>query len=123
MLKNGRRIHVYNTHLHHPIEDDHIRVHQIEAAVCWINDKLKSEDDIVFLMGDFNAEPDSKTYKHIVNSGFTSSYAKVNGAEPKITFPTGLQAPFMDTDPPLTVDFIFYRLGKGGNPEGHVEVL
>ena len=63
-------------------------------------------------MGDFNAEPTSLTYKEIIDSGFRSSYSVVNGKEPSITFPTGLQAPFMDRDPPLTVDFIFYRIGK-----------
>jgi endonuclease/exonuclease/phosphatase family metal-dependent hydrolase len=36
----------------------------------WINDKVRSEDDIVLLMGDFNAEPSSNTYKHIIESGF-----------------------------------------------------
>ena len=63
-------------------------------------------------MGDFNAQPDSLTYKEIIDSGFRSSFFDVNKSEPKITFPTGLQAPFMDTDPPLTVDYIFYRVGK-----------
>jgi hypothetical protein len=30
----------------------------------------------------------------------------------------------MDTDPPLTVDFIFYRVGKGEqDPEKHVKVV
>jgi len=55
ILKNGRRMHVYNTHLHHPIPDDLIRQHQIEGAITWINRKVKSSDDIVILMGDFNA--------------------------------------------------------------------
>jgi hypothetical protein len=29
LLKNGRKLHVFNTHLHHPIPDDLIRLHQI----------------------------------------------------------------------------------------------
>ena len=126
ILKNGRRVHICNTHLHHPIPDDLIRVHQMEAAVCWINDKVKFKDDIVFLMGDFNAEPSSLTYKHIIDSGFTSSYQKAHGKEPVKTFPTGIQAPFMDTDPPLTVDFIFYRVGKttaSKETDQHIKLL
>jgi endonuclease/exonuclease/phosphatase family metal-dependent hydrolase len=79
ILNNGRRLHVYNTHLHHPIPDDVIRQHQIEGAITWINRKVKSSDDIVILMGDFNAEPASLTYKEIIHSGFKSSYFTVNG--------------------------------------------
>lgn len=60
-------------------------------------------------MGDFNATPDSKTYSLMTEAGFKSAYKEVNGQEPEITFPTGLQAPFMDTDPPLCLDFMFYR--------------
>ena len=83
---------------------------------------MKSSDDLVILMGDFNAEPSSLTYKEIIESGFRSSYSVVNGKEPSITFPTGLQAPFMDRDPPLTVDFIFYRVGKDiqTDPSKHI---
>lgn len=55
MLNNGRRIHICNTHLHHPIPDDYIRAHQIEGGITWINRKVKAADDIVILMGDFNA--------------------------------------------------------------------
>ncbi len=32
----------------------------------------------------------------------------------------------MDTDPPLTVDFIFYRVGKGknkGDLDNHIKIL
>ena len=75
-------------------------------------------------MGDFNAEPTSLTYKEIIKAGFWSSHHEINKTEPPKTFPTGLQAPFMDTDPPLTVDFIFYRVGKGVHKkEKHIEVI
>ena len=76
-------------------------------------------------MGDFNAEPQSLTYKEIIKEGFKSSYFEANKCEPKITFPTGLQAPYMDTDPPLTVDFIFYRVGKKdkGDTEKHIKIV
>ncbi len=90
ILNNGRRLHIFNTHLHHPIPDDLIRAHQIEGGITWIDRKVKSADDILILMGDFNAEPDSKTYEEIIKSGFKSSYYVVNGEEPDKTFPTGL---------------------------------
>ena len=76
-------------------------------------------------MGDFNAEPQSLTYKEIIKEGFRSSYFEANKSEPKITFPTGLQAPHMDTDPPLAVDFIFYRVGitAKGDIEKHIKIV
>ena len=61
------------------------------------------------VMGDFNATPTSITYNLFTEAGFESTYSKINGSEPEITFPTGLQAEFMDTDPPLCLDYIFYK--------------
>jgi endonuclease/exonuclease/phosphatase (EEP) superfamily protein YafD len=74
-------------------------------------------------MGDFNAEPRSETYKHLLSAGFRSSYVSANGNEPPITFPTGLKAPHMDTDPPMTLDYIFYRVGHGSDTDTHIKVL
>ena len=64
-------------------------------------------------MGDFNINGDKENYHMILEqSQYKSSYLECNGAEPELTFPTGLQAEFMDTDPPGIFDFIFYR-GEG----------
>ena len=61
-------------------------------------------------MGDFNAEPDEPTYARMVEAGFRSAYADANGREPDITWPSGLQAPAMDTDgPPGCLDYIWAR--------------
>ena len=60
-------------------------------------------------MGDFNATPESITYRLMTDAGFKSAHKTVHGQEPVITFPTGLQAEFMDTDPPLCLDYIFYK--------------
>ena len=101
-------------HLHHPIPDHEIRLHQVENVVYWVSTFAKPEDAVV-MVGDYNAEPDSLAYNHIIESGFTSSYKRVHSREPTRTFPTGLQAPFMDTDPACTLDFIFYK-GEGVVP-------
>jgi endonuclease/exonuclease/phosphatase family metal-dependent hydrolase len=103
------------------------------ASYSWetksVGNKKKSIDapgaSQVILMGDFNAEPQSLTYREIIKEGFKSSYFEANKSEPKITFPTGLQAPYMDTDPPLTVDFIFYKVGKNfkGDSEKHIKIV
>lgn len=60
-------------------------------------------------MGDFNAKPDSQTYKLFSDNGYVSCFKQINGAEPERTFPTGLQAKFMDMDPPGTFDYIFIK--------------
>ena len=60
-------------------------------------------------MGDFNAEPNSIAYRMITEAGFTSTYKQVHGSEPGKTFPTGLQAEFMDTDPAACLDYIFIK--------------
>ena len=74
----------------------------------WIKGQTKPSDK-VFLMGDFNAQPTSVSYRYCNEAGFQSTYKVVNGSEPEDTFPTGLQAEFMDTDPPMCLDYVFYR--------------
>ena len=66
-------------------------------------------------MGDFNTQPDSPTYAKVIEAGFKSTSKEVNGMEPEITFPTGLQAEFMDTDPAMCLDYIFFK-GPGVVP-------
>ena len=45
-----------------------------------------------------------------VAAGFRSAYAEANGSDPAITWPSGLQAPAMDTDgPPGCLDYIWIR--------------
>eukprot|EP01016_Furgasonia_blochmanni_P050620 TRINITY_DN7849_c0_g1_i3.p2 TRINITY_DN7849_c0_g1~~TRINITY_DN7849_c0_g1_i3.p2 ORF type:complete len:124 (-),score=40.63 TRINITY_DN7849_c0_g1_i3:129-500(-) len=48
-------------------------------------------------------------------SKYISAYKMVHGSEPEKTFPTGLIAPFMDTDPEGTFDYIWYK-GKDIEP-------
>ena len=61
-------------------------------------------------MGDFNAEPDEPTYARMRDAGFRSAHLEANGAEPAVTWPSGLQAPGIDTDgPPGCLDYIWVR--------------
>ena len=100
-----------NTHLNHKLapEDDYVRLLQTEQILFWVKANSDANDNI-FMMGDFNAEPNSPTYRLITEeSGFKSAHKVVHGVEPEITFPTGLQAEFMDTDPPGCMDYIFFK--------------
>ena len=43
-------------------------------------------------------------------AGFASAYATANGGDPPVTWPSGLQAPAMDTDgEPDCLDYIWVR--------------
>jgi endonuclease/exonuclease/phosphatase family metal-dependent hydrolase len=62
------------------------------------------------VVGDFNADPQEPTYSRMLGAGFRSAYREANGAEPSITWPSGLQAPGMDLDgSPRCLDYIWVR--------------
>ena len=83
----------------------------MQNVLYWIN-KRSSPDDFVIMMGDFNALPENDCVSWVLNEGgFKSSYKEFHGQEPERTFNTGLESPYMDLDPPCTVDYIFYRDG------------
>ncbi len=71
-----RTIFLVNTHLHHEMNDDLIRKHQAESIILWIErqpDFIPSET-LVIIIGDFNAKPDSNTYKLFIDRGYTSCF-------------------------------------------------
>jgi len=105
-----KKVWVINLHLHHTIEEEDIRVHQMKGVFLWLKSLLDSDTaSNIIIAGDFNATPDSATYKLLESKGFKSTHKIVKGEEPTKTFPTGLQAPFMDTDPEGTFDYVWYR--------------
>ena len=64
----------------------------------------------MIVVGDFNAEPDEPTYARMRSAGFRSAYSEANGAEPAVTWPSGLTGPAIDTDgPPGCLDYIWVR--------------
>ena len=79
--------------------------------LVWIENQpdYNRETDLIVIAGDFNATPESQTYAIFAQFGYTSCHKHIHGKEPEKTFPTGLKAEFMDTDPALTCDFIFVR--------------
>lgn len=74
-------------------------------------------------MGDFNAIPENETVAWILSEGkFKSAYKEFHGLEPEKTYNTGLISPYMDPDPPCTVDYIFYRGGGVSTANGSPNV-
>jgi endonuclease/exonuclease/phosphatase family metal-dependent hydrolase len=107
-LPGGARLVVAVTHLHHVPADEAMRDAQAAALIDWL--AAGPQSDAVIAMGDFNAEPVEPTYARMTAAGFRSAFAETNGAEPAVTWPSGLQAPAMDTDgPPGCLDYIWVR--------------
>jgi endonuclease/exonuclease/phosphatase family metal-dependent hydrolase len=96
------------THLHHLGPDEAIRDAQTAALLDWLGAAPASVAQIV--MGDFNADPGEPTVARMTAAGYRSAYAEANGADPAVTWPSGLQAPAMDTDGnPECLDYIWLR--------------
>jgi endonuclease/exonuclease/phosphatase family metal-dependent hydrolase len=107
-LTGAAHILVAATHLHHRVPDAAIRDEQAAALVAWLDTAPAATAQVV--MGDFNADPTEPAYARMVAAGFRSAFAAANGAEPDVTWPSGLQAPAMDTDgDPSCLDYIWLR--------------
>lgn len=107
-LPAGSNVVVAVTHLHHAVPADAERDQQAATLLAWLADGPQAHATIV--MGDFNADPAEPAYARMLAAGFRSAYAEANGSEPAITWPSGLQAPAMDTDgEPSCLDYIWLR--------------
>jgi endonuclease/exonuclease/phosphatase family metal-dependent hydrolase len=96
------------THLHHLTADEAIRDEQAAALIAWLDDGSRPAAEVV--VGDFNAGPDEPTYARMVAAGFRSAHLEANGAEPAVTWPSGIRAPGMDTEGPAEcLDYIWLR--------------
>jgi endonuclease/exonuclease/phosphatase family metal-dependent hydrolase len=107
-LPGGTSLLVAVTHLHHRVPDAAIRDEQTAELVAWLDAAPASVAQVV--MGDFNADPEEPAYGRMVRAGFRSAHAEANGGEPAVTWPSGLQAPAMDTDgEPSCLDYVWLR--------------
>jgi endonuclease/exonuclease/phosphatase family metal-dependent hydrolase len=96
------------THLHHAPDAREVRLGQVEALLPWLD--ATPAHDALILVGDFNADPDEPACARMREAGFRSAYAEANGAEPPVTWPSGLLAPAMDTDGgPACLDYVWLR--------------
>jgi endonuclease/exonuclease/phosphatase family metal-dependent hydrolase len=94
------------THLHHLVPDESARAEQAAALVRW----LAPITGPLVVVGDFNAEPVEPAYQVMRDAGFRSAHVEANGGEPSVTWPSGIQAPGMDTDgDPGCLDYIWVR--------------
>ncbi len=106
------------THLHHLTPDEAIRAEQAAALIEWLGVRDPGagghpgfgKSVATVLVGDFNAEPVEAAYRLMTEAGFRSAHLEANGAEPAVTWPSGIQAPGMDVDgEPGCLDYIWVR--------------
>lgn len=107
-LPGGATLLFAATHLHHVPADESVRDEQAAQLIDWL--EATPAADAQVLVGDFNAEPDEPACARIRAAGFRSAYSEANGADPAVTWPSGIQAPGMDTDgDPGCLDYIWLR--------------
>jgi endonuclease/exonuclease/phosphatase family metal-dependent hydrolase len=107
-LDGGVRLLFAVTHLHHLPADASVRDGQAAALLGWLAES--PPHDALIVVGDFNAPPDEAAARRLRDGGFRSAYAEANGSDPLVTWPSGLQAPAMDTDgPPACLDYLWVR--------------
>jgi endonuclease/exonuclease/phosphatase family metal-dependent hydrolase len=100
-----------NTHLHHKPEEPAVRVEQAADIVRWMAEAPAA--DLVVVVGDFNTPPHEPAYALMLDAGYRSAHFEANGAEPAVTWPSGIQAPTMDTEgEPNCLDYIWLS-GQG----------
>lgn len=107
-LEGGARVLIGVTHLHHKVPDEAERDEQARRLLEWLATAPPATAHVV--VGDFNAQPIEPAYRRMTAAGFRSALAEANGADPDVTWPSGLQAPGMDTDgDPGCLDYIWVR--------------
>jgi endonuclease/exonuclease/phosphatase family metal-dependent hydrolase len=107
-LPDGARLVFAVTHLHHLVPDNAVRDEQARSLVDWLDGVDAADATIV--VGDFNADPSEPAYARMLGAGFRSAHAEANGAEPAVTWPSGLQGPAIDDDgDPGCLDYIWVR--------------
>ena len=96
-----------NTHLHHKPEEPWVREEQARAICAWMAEAPAA--NAIFVVGDFNTPPHEPAYSVMAGAGYRSAYREANGAEPAVTWPSGIQAETMDTDgDPNCLDYIWF---------------
>jgi endonuclease/exonuclease/phosphatase family metal-dependent hydrolase len=107
-LDGGATLVVVVTHLHHLPGDEALRDDQARELLDWL--AVGPQGDGLIVMGDFNAKPTEPTYARMRDAGFRSAHLEANGAEPAVTWPSGLRAPGMDTEgQPGCLDYLWVR--------------
>lgn len=102
---HGRELVFVNTHLNFNMQFDYsLRTAQVTALLAW----LAPISIPIICVGDFNFSPTHDLYP-VMKQHFQSAYFEVHGAEPVLTFPTGLWGSYADNCKQETLDYIWFR--------------
>ena len=105
-LPDHRMVWFANTHLHHKPEHPEIRASQATDICRWLADAPAA--DAIIVTGDFNTPPFEPAYSVMLQAGFRSAFAEANGAEPEVTWPSGIDCESKDTEGyPNCLDYIW----------------
>ncbi len=105
-LPRQRMLWFVNTHLHHRPGEPLVREAQARAICEWMSDAPAANATII--AGDFNTPPFEPAYAVMTGAGYRSACREANGEEPAVTWPSGIQAPTMDTDgDPNCLDYLW----------------
>jgi endonuclease/exonuclease/phosphatase family metal-dependent hydrolase len=109
-LPGGGGLLVAVTHLHHEVDGAAERDDQVRQLIDWLSAAPVSDAQLV--MGDFNANPAEPAAERMRSNGYRSAHVEANGHDPAVTWPSGLQAPAIDTDgDPACLDYLWVRGG------------
>lgn len=107
-LPGGDSVLVVVTHLHHVVEGWMERDEQTRQLLDWLASAPAAAAQVV--VGDFNANPTESAADRMRSHGYRSAFAEASGTDPAVTWPSGIQAPGMDTDgDPACLDYIWVR--------------
>jgi endonuclease/exonuclease/phosphatase family metal-dependent hydrolase len=107
-LPGGTTLCLANTHLHHTPGDADVRADQVGALCEWL--AAAPPADATIVVGDFNTAPVEPGYPAMVRAGWRSAYREAHGAEPAVTWPSGIQAPTIDVEGPAAcLDYVWVR--------------
>ncbi|MGI8925781.1 MAG: endonuclease/exonuclease/phosphatase family protein [Tepidiformaceae bacterium] len=105
-LPGNRMLWFANTHLHHVPGEPEVRVAQVQSIRDWMAAAPAAHATVV--AGDFNTPPSEPAYAAMTRAGYRSAYAEAKGSEPAVTWPSGIQAPTIDTDgDPNCLDYLW----------------
>ncbi|HET7678293.1 MAG TPA: endonuclease/exonuclease/phosphatase family protein [Candidatus Limnocylindrales bacterium] len=94
------------THLHHLAHDAAIRKEQVGRLLTWLGDLPVTDATVV--VGDFNAPPAEPAYTAMSAAGFRSGFLEAAGAEPEVTWPSGLRSEMPDVSGPAgCLDYVW----------------
>jgi endonuclease/exonuclease/phosphatase family metal-dependent hydrolase len=103
---SGLLLTVAVTHLHHVPDGAAERDEQARQLLAWLDDGPRVPVRVI--VGDFNAHPGEPAVERMRAAGYRSALAEANGSDPAVTWPSGIQAPGMDTDgDPACLDYIW----------------